>query len=253
MLSSVLLLLAPAVGGAMLGSVGLVWTFMLDVVTAAAAIVIISFIRVEKIARTDAFDSVFADLKQGIAYSFRHPVLKGIIVCYAFSFFLITPAAVLTPLMVERSFGSEVWRLTANEMVWTFGTLLGGLFVSLRGGFQDKVRTIAVCFVAYGVTFGLMGLVGDFLVYLIIMGISGFFMPISATTQTVFIQEITEPAMLGRVFSIVQIIAASAMPVAILLFGPLADIISVETILVVSGVLLALVGVLYQQSQKHNN
>ncbi|WP_223376831.1 hypothetical protein [Schnuerera sp. xch1] len=34
----------------------------------------------------------------------------------------------------------------------------------------------------------------------------------------------------------------SAMPVAILLFGPLADVVSVETILIVSGVLLALVG-----------
>ena len=48
--------------------------------------------------------------------------------------------------------------------------------------------------------------------------------------------------MLGRVFSIVQIISASAMPVAILFFGPLADVVSVEAILIVSGALLRSLG-----------
>ena len=51
--------------------------------------------------------------------------------------------------------------------------------------------------------------------------------------------------MLGRVFSIVQLISASAMPVAILLFGPLADVVSVESILLVTGILLAVVGAVY--------
>jgi DHA3 family macrolide efflux protein-like MFS transporter len=59
--------------------------------------------------------------------------------------------------------------------------------------------------------------------------------------------------MMGRVFSIVQIIIGSATPVAILVFGPLADVVSVESILIVSGILLALVGVLYQRSNIVSN
>lgn len=74
-----------------------------------------------------------------------------------------------------------------------------------------------------------------------------------ATAQTVYIQETTDPQVLGRVFSIVQIISASAMPVAILLFGPLADIVSVESILLVTGVLLALVGVFYALAGRTND
>jgi DHA3 family macrolide efflux protein-like MFS transporter len=249
-LNSVLMLLSPAVGGVVLGSMDIAWAFMLDVVTAALAIFIVSFIKVEKIQRTDAPASMFTELKQGINYTFRHPLLRGIVICYACSFFLITPAAVLTPLMIERSFGGDIWRLTANEIVWTVGSMVGGLFVSLHGDFKDKIRTIALCLVAFGVTFSLLGIAGNFTIYLAIMGISGFFMPIIATAQTVFIQEITEPTMLGRVFSIVQIISVSAMPIAILLFGPLADIVSVESILIVTGVLLAFVGALYQRSNK---
>ncbi len=249
-LNSVLMLFAPAVGGVVLGSMGIAWAFMLDVITAALAILIMSFIKVANIERTDAFTSMTADIKQGIYYAFRQPLLRGIICCYACSFFLITPAAILTPLMVERSFGSDVWKLTANEMVWTIGSLIGGLYVSLKGSIKDKVRTIAACLVAFGVTFGLLGIAGNFFVYLFIMGIAGFFMPIIATAQTVLIQEITEPTMLGRVFSIVQIVSASAMPAAILFFGPLADVVSVEGILFVSGVLLIAVGVLYRYSNK---
>lgn len=250
-LSSILMLIAPAVGGVVLGSMDISWAFMLDVVTAALAILIVSFIKVEKIQNTEASTSVLKDLKKGIDYTFQHPLLRGILFCYGFSFFLITPAAVLTPLMVERSYGNEVWRLTANELVWTVGSLIGGIFVSLYGEFKNKFKTIALCLVAFGITLSFLGIAGNFILYLLIMGIAGFFMPMIATAGTVLIQEITEPSMLGRVFSIVQIIASSAMPVAILLFGPLADIISVETILVVSGVILALVGVLYYRSNKN--
>ena len=135
-----------------------------------------------------------------------------------------------------------MWRLTANEMVWTIGSFVGGVFVSLKGDFKDKILTAAICLVAFGVTFALLGIAGNFMVYLIIMGIAGFFMPIIATVQTVLIQENVEATMMGRSVFLVQIVAGSAMPVAILLFGPLADVISIGTILLVTGVLLAVVG-----------
>ena len=117
-INSVLLLLAPAVGGVVLGSMDIIWAFMIDVVTAILAVVILALIPLEKVARSEATASMFADLKQGIAYTLHHPLLRGLIVCCACSFFLITPATVLTPLLIERTFGDEVWRLTANEIIW---------------------------------------------------------------------------------------------------------------------------------------
>lgn len=245
-LNSVLQLLAPAAGGAVLASFGIEWTFLLDVSTALLAIAIFSRIRVGRAGKKEGENlSVLAEFRQGLRYTFGHPQLRRIMICYAFSFFLITPAAVLTPLLVQRSFGNDVWRLTVNEMIWTVGSLVGGVFISLRGEFRDKVKTIAVCLAGFGVTFGLLGVARPFWVYLAVMGAAGFFLPVIVTAQTVFIQEITEPSIMGRVFSIVQIIASSSVPVAILLFGPLADVIPVEWILIVTGALLTLVGVLY--------
>lgn len=249
-IGSVLMLLSPAVGGILLGSIGIVATFFVDVITAGLAIAVMSAIQVEKAVSPTAPLSVLGDLKAGISYTLSHPKLRRIVICYLVSFFLITPAAVLTPLMVERSFGDEVWRLTANEMVWTVGSLLGGVFVALRGEFRDKFKTAAFCLVAFGILFALLGLARHFWVYLLFMGLAGCFIPVLNTAQTVYIQGITEPAMLGRAFSVVQLIASAAMPVAILFFGPLADIVSVESILLVTGALLALAGLFYCRTPK---
>lgn len=81
--------------------------------------------------------------------------------------------------------------------------------------------------------------------YLLFMGSAGFFMPIIATAETVLIQENVEEAMLGRVFSIIQIISTGAMPFAMLFFGPLADLVEIEGILVVTGAFLAGLGVAF--------
>jgi len=243
-------LLSPPIAGVILGTIGITATFFVDVSTAAIAIFVMSRIRVEKIVRKDAPATMWADMKAGLYYTLCHPRLRRIILCFTASFFLITPAAVLSPLMVQRTFGSDVWMLTANELSWTLGTLVGGLFVALKGEFRDKVLTVAVCLVAFGVIFGLLGIAWDIVSYLIFMGIGGFFLPAISTAQTVYIQEVTEPEVMGRVFSIVEIITASAMPVAILVFGPLADVVSVQTLLIISGVLLAMVGIVYGWGRK---
>lgn len=248
-LYSVLMLLSPAVGGAVL-SLGLFWAFMLDVVTASLAIAIISMIYIEKVARTEEYASVGIELRQGISYVYNHKLLRLVLIGFGVSFFLITPAAILTPLLVERSFGGDIWRLTANEILWTTGTLTGGFFVYLKGEFKDKIFTTAVCLAGFGVTIALLGLAGNFIFYLVVMSVAGFFMPIIATAQTVLIQENAEPAMMGRVFSLIQIVTGSSMPLAILLFGPLADIVSINSILLVSGALLTTVGVFYQIASK---
>ena len=245
-LNSVLMLLSPAMGGIVLGSMGISWIFLVDVLTALAAIAVLSFIHVERVARSEETASVYTELRQGISYALNHRLLRQILLFFGVSFFLITPAAELTPLFVERSFGGDVWRLTANEMVWTIGSLIGGVFVSLRGEFKDKIRTVAICLVAFGITFGLLGIAGHFTLYLIIMGVSGIFLPFIATAQTVLIQENVEEAMMGRVFSLVQIVTGIAMPIAILFFGPLADIVPIGSILLVTGIFLVITGILYE-------
>lgn len=249
-INAVCLLLAPAIGGVLLGSIGLVWAFMVDVVTAIIAITIMSIIKVERQNTAVNTNSMISDIRAGIGYVFEHSELKKLIVFYAIAFILLTPAMVLSPLMVERTFGNEVWRLTANEIIWTIGSFIGGVFIAFRKQIKNKAFAIAVCFVAFGVAFGFMSIATNFVIYLILILVAGFFMPILTTAQTVYVQEITEPNVLGRVFSILQIASTSTLPIAILFLGPLADIISIQSMLFVSGILLVICGALYGKLKK---
>ena len=244
-LGSVCMLIAPAVGGMILGSAGIVWTFLVDVITACLAILIMAAIPIPHRREETVHSSMAAELKQGIVYAIRHEHLRGILICCACSYLLFTPAATMAPLLIERSYGSEVWRLITNQIVWGFGSIAGGIFVSLAPDLGKKTKVIAGSLILLGLVFCLQGMSSGFLFYQVFVGLGGFILPFIVTNQTVFIQETADPAMLGRVFSLVQIISSAAMPAAILLFGPLADMVSVQAILTVSGVLLALTGVLY--------
>lgn len=240
-------LLAPAAGGVVLGSFGIAWAFMLDVITAAFAIAAMSFVRIPALEVKKSAVSALAEMKKGLAHAWTTPLLKQLIICYGVAFFLITPAAFLTPIMVERSFGGGVWHLTANEIVWTGGTLVGGAWVTWRGNFKNKVRVIAWSLIGFGVCYGLLGAATNFPLYLIFMGVSGLVLPFFTTANTVLIQQNIEADMMGRIFSILQLTSLSAMPVAMLLFGPLADVMRIEVILLVSGALLAAVGFLFMR------
>ena len=91
----------------------------------------------------------------------------------------------------------------------------------------------------------LEGAVSNFWLYQILVGLTGILLPIIVTLQTVKIQQTANPKLLGRVFSIVQVITASAMPIAILFFGPLADIVRVQQILLITGAVLVIMGISY--------
>ena len=244
-IGSVMMLVSPALSGLLLSLFGLSATLFLDFATAVTAVVILSFLPI--VARIKSADdpdaNVMEELKAGIAYARSHTLIKYLLVFYALFFFLITPAAFLTPLLVERSFGSDVWLLTANEISWSIGCLIGGLAVTVTGGFKNRIFTMAISCIAFGVLFAFLGLASNFTLYLAIMLIAGVFMPLFGTAETILIQEQVPEHMLGRVFSMIQIIASSVMPLGMVLFGPLADIVSIESIMIGTGVLTAILGI----------
>lgn len=251
--ASILMMLSPAVGGVLLGTAGIAWAMMLDVTTAILGICVMACLKVGKPV-SEGTKSLWHDLKEGVSYTLGHPVVNRIILFYGIGFFLITPVACLSPLMIGRSFGDDVWMLSANEIVWTLGSLAGGVYVSWKGNFKDKWKVIACSYIGFGITFALLGASPYFWLYLIVMFVSGTFMPPLSAASTVMLQEHVEESKLGRVFSVFQIVASSVMPLGMIIFGPMADWVNIRGIMGGSGILLALTGVcLIGLSQKSDN
>jgi hypothetical protein len=80
------------------------------------------------------------------------------------------------------------------------------------------------------------GTIDNFYLYLAIMFLAGFHAHVRPTTT--LLQEMVEPDMQGRVFGVMQLIMSTAMPLGMLVFGPIADVISVQTLLVVTSALM---------------
>jgi hypothetical protein len=64
------------------------------------------------------------DLKAGFKYIRENRAITTLFVFFALVWFLVVPAAFLSPLLVARSYGEEVWKLTANEVTFFAGSIL---------------------------------------------------------------------------------------------------------------------------------
>lgn len=155
----------------------------------------------------------------------------------------MAPAAFLTPLQVTRSFGDDLWRLTAIEIAFSIGMMAGGGLIAAWGGFQNKVTTMTFASLIMGACTIALGIVPVFWIYLVFMALFGVAMPIFNTPTTVILQEKIEEDFLGRVFGVMGMISTSMMPMGMLLFGPIADIIKIEWLLVGTGVLIILLAI----------
>ena len=71
----------------------------------------------------------------------------------------------------------------------------------------------------------------------------GIAVPAFSTSAMTLLQETVEPERQGRVFGFVGIVIAVAMPLGMSVLGPLADVVSVESLLVVTGLMTVAIAV----------
>ena len=243
-IQSTIMLLSPMVSGALFTFASFEVILLIDVVTALLAILVLLALKTPAHVRkvVEPGQKYWHDMKAGLVYIRQHGYIKRFFIFSGIYFFLVTPAALLTPLQVTRSFGEDIWRLTAIEVAFSTGMLCGGLLIAAWGGFRNRVKTMVLATLVVGATTLLLGVVKDFWIYLAIVLLVGIAIPIFHTPSTVLLQEKVEADYLGRVFSVMGMIASGMMPIAMFVFGPLADVISIEWQLIATGLLLLALG-----------
>jgi len=239
--NSVIALGSPVLGAALLKLSDLTPIFFIDVVTAAAAILVMLFyLKVPKKEKAPATSGkqYFRELREGIRYILRHKYLWILFVFMAVFFFFAAPVAFLTPLQVTRNYSGNVWHLSAIEIVFSVGMLLGGLLMSVWAGLKNRVVTMALGTGALAICTFFLGAPISFVLYLALMALSGLAIPVFNTPATVILQERVDPDYMGRVFGVMTMFNSSFMPLGMLAFGPLADSIAIEGLLLGTGFII---------------
>lgn len=244
-IQALVMLLSPMASAALLTMASIETIFFIDVITAAIAIfTLLTFLKIPVHAKAlqKQTTSYLSDLQQGFTYIKNHDYVKKFFIFCAVFFVLAAPVAFLTPLQVTRTFGNDVWRLTAIEITFSIGMMLGGMFIASWGGFKNKIHTMTLACLMFGVFTFLLGFIPVFWLYLTFMGLVGVAMPLFNTPSTVLLQEKVEEEFLGRIFGVLGMISSSMMPLGMLIFGPLSDLVKIEWLLMGTGFLMFVQG-----------
>lgn len=238
-LQSLFMLASPVLGALLLSIVPLGMIFFVDIITAVIAIFImlLTFRLPEKApeAEETVSENYFKEMKQGIKYIIKNRFLiEFFVFCMAF-FIMMAPAAFLTQVQVVRNYGEDYWHLSAIEVAFSLGMVIGGIAITLWGGMKNKVHTMTLAVIAMGGCTLALGIRMPFAPYILFMGLFGVAMPLLNTPAMTMLQERVDPKYIGRVFGIMSMINTSMMPLGMVIFGPMADVVTIEALLIGTG------------------
>jgi DHA3 family macrolide efflux protein-like MFS transporter len=246
-IQSCITLTAPMISGALMSFASLEILFFLDVVTAAIGIgIVVFFVKVPQAEKSipEAGEqkgiAYLHDLREGIHYIKKHGYVLRMIVLIAVFLFFFAPAALLTPLQVTRNFGSDVWRLSAIRITFSVGMMLGGILIGIWGGFKNRIYTMSLSCALCGIMAVGLGIAPHFWLYLVIMAIMGVSFPLWNAPFMVILQTTVETAFRGSVLSVFTMVSSTMTPLGMVVFGPVADTVSINILLVGTGIVITL-------------
>ena len=245
-IQSIMILISPILSALLLSITKLGYIFFIDVITAIIAIIILYLFMYipKKEQKENAEVNYLQNLTEGFTYIRQHKYIFIFCIFSAVFMFLAAPASFLTQLQVTRNFGDEVWRLTVIEVAFCFGMLMGGIIIGKWGGFKNKLHTMVLSnLIILLAIFGL-GLIKIFLIYSFMMGLIGLALPLFNVPSNVIIQQNVDKNYLGRVFGVFGMITSISLPLGMLVFGPLADRLNIDYILIITAVGMTILTIL---------
>jgi DHA3 family macrolide efflux protein-like MFS transporter len=225
---SIVTILAPALGSALLAFGGLKAVLIIDLASFGVAFsTLLFFIRIPDIKQEskEIQESFIKSCMSGINFLKEHSALLRIILFFAFINFIAKMGGygMMPALILGRTGGNQV-ALGMVEAAVGIGTLLGSIFVTVMKPAKSRVKVI---FIACGISF-LLGDVGQGLTRTLPLWIAAAFasnvpMAFLNANLTAIMRTNVPIEMQGRVFSARDTIQFSMIPVGLFLGGILAD------------------------------
>ena len=195
-----------------------------------------------------------ADLKAGFTYAMGHPFLKGVILGDALTCFMSVAPMNLTLLLMTREYeGIDLNlgfvnlttasdKLAANELGLSVGMLLGGALMSAFGSKLLRKAHAQMLMVSFGIAMVGITVIGlgtapNLLAYLIIDLLNGVASALCVGPMRTIMQSESDESMTGRVFGLDTTLSTFGMPLGMLVFAPLADVIPIAWVFIAGGLL----------------
>ena len=242
-------LVAPPLGALLLVVLPTQGILLIDVGTALLAILPLFFIPIPQPKRQEEFQqvrpSLVRDIRDALEYIRSIPGFTAIIFMALFLNFLLVPTTALLPLLVTKHFQKGAIELGLLESVLGIGIIVGGVLLSIWGGFKKKIVTSLSGIVGLGLGVLLIGLAPADLFLLAIAGnvLLGFMIPMANGPVGALMQSIVRPDMQGRVMALLGSGATAISPIGLLIAGPFSDWLGIRVWFWAGGLLCMLIAI----------
>jgi DHA3 family macrolide efflux protein-like MFS transporter len=242
-------IVGPALGAVLLSVVEIHHIMLLDVITAILATTPLYFITIPQPARklngSAAGDNpaFWDELREGLRYLSNW---RGLMLLTAGAMIFkiaLTPAFSLLPLLVTDHFGGKAGELAILESAFGVGVIVGGLLLSVWGGFKRNVYTSLSAIFVIGLMLLLLGLLPSrlFAGAVALLFVIGGGVALTDGPLMAVLQKTVAPEVQGRVFMLFGSLITLTSPIGLIIAGPVTDMIGIQVWYIVAG--LSVVGV----------
>ncbi|MBO3750156.1 amino acid adenylation domain-containing protein [Streptosporangiaceae bacterium NEAU-GS5] len=214
-------LLVPLVAAGLLATIGLGWILILDVVSYAAAIGVLTFVRFPDTMGKKAREPLLTEIANGFRYSWGNPALRAMLLFSAMINVFLGPALILvSPLVLGFGTLTQVGQVSFAEAI---GALIGGVVFTIWGGPARRMRGLLLATFALAACCMVTGLRPA--VAVVAAGVFGtaFTLAVIQSIYATIVQVKVPQRFHGRVFALNQMIAWSTLPLGFAVIAPLAS------------------------------
>jgi len=156
--------------------------------------------------------------------------LLGVIILAMLLNFLLVPASSFLPLIVTKVFEGGAPELGWVESLFGVGVIVGGILLSIWGGFKRRIVTSFIGIIGIGLGIVLVGFIPANMFYLLLATqfLVGFMQVFANGPLMAIMQSTVVPDMQGRVFSLLGAGATAMMPLSLLIAGPISDALGIR-------------------------
>ncbi len=214
-------LAAPAIGGALYAFIGPDWVFYITAAMCFAAVALTGIIHNPGRTATTARSAMLGDIKAGLAYIWRSPLVMVLLIVGLSTALLVMPFQQLLPVFVVDIYhrGPDVLGLLLS--IIGMGSLVGSLAIASVGRWNRGMLLMTGTFIS-GIALLLVALVPVYVAAIGVMLLLGLGDAGRRTLNQALIMEVTEDQYRGRVMS-VFLMNFGLMPLGVLPAGAIAE------------------------------
>jgi len=231
-LASTAMLLGPVAAGLLIATIGLSWTYMIDVISFALCMALVFLIRPIAVTGTDGV--TLKAIGEGLRYLKSRVVLKGSFIADLIAMIFGMPVA-LFPALVDQRFDGNT-RVLGLLYAAPFA---GSLVASATSGWARRVprHGVALCLaiVGWGVAITFFGLVEGLAISLFLLAIAGASDMVSGVFRQSILRMATPPPMMGRMEGVGMAVWTTGPALGDLEAGAVAALTTVDTSIVLGG------------------